>query len=124
MITVPTKAMVASRLRSYRYRAGSNADEAATAIGKKATTVYKYEAAQLAVSETDLAVLLDFYGVNFDHAFIEPETRDPASRKKDMDERKFREITAIWRNLPSEGRELMYGVAKAVSTHFATCEGM
>lgn len=122
MITVPTKAEVAKRLTIYRYRAGLTAREATDAIGKKETTLYKYEAAKLAVPESDLVVLLDFYGVDFDRAFLESESRDPASRKKDMDERRLQEVVTIWRSLSSEGRRLVHGVAKAASSHFV-CQG-
>ena len=41
---VPEKSELAAQLKRYRYDAGLKGDEAGAVIGKKATTVYKYEA--------------------------------------------------------------------------------
>ena len=50
---VPEKSELAAQLKRYRYDAGLKGDEAGAVIGKKATTVYKYEAGTLWVSPGD-----------------------------------------------------------------------
>ena len=47
---IPEKSELAAQLKRYRYDAGLKGDEAGAVIGKKATTVYKYEAGTLWVS--------------------------------------------------------------------------
>ena len=44
---IPEKSELAAQLKRYRYDAGLKGDEAGAVIGKKATTVYKYEAGTL-----------------------------------------------------------------------------
>ena len=68
---VPEKSELAAQLKRYRYDAGLKGDEAGAVIGKKATTVYKYEAGTLWVSPADLRSLLNEYGVNMVTAFTE-----------------------------------------------------
>ena len=68
---VPEKSELAAQLKRYRYDAGLKGDEAGAVIGKKATTVYKYEAGTLWVSPGDLRALLNEYGVNMVTAFTE-----------------------------------------------------
>ena len=65
------KAPRVSAWKRYRYDAGLKGDEAGAVIGKKATTVYKYEAGTLWVSPADLRSLLNEYGVNMVTAFTE-----------------------------------------------------
>ena len=61
---VPEKSELAAQLKRYRYDAGLKGEEAGSVIGKKATTVYKYEAGTLWVSPEDLRALLNEYGVS------------------------------------------------------------
>lgn len=80
---VPEKSELAAQLKRYRYDAGLKGDEAGAVIGKKATTVYKYEAGTLWVSPADLRSLLNEYGVNMVTAFTEIGDPRAGGRKKD-----------------------------------------
>lgn len=79
---VPEKSELAAQLKRYRYDAGLKGDEAGAVIGKKATTVYKYEAGTLWVSPGDLRALLNEYGVNMVTAFTEVGDPRAGGRKK------------------------------------------
>ena len=78
---VPEKSELAAQLKRYRYDAGLKGDEAGAVIGKKATTVYKYEAGTLWVSPGDLRALLNEYGVNMVTAFTEVGDPRAAGRR-------------------------------------------
>ena len=80
---IPEKSELAAQLKRYRYDAGLKGDEAGAVIGKKATTVYKYEAGTLWVSPGDLRALLNEYGVNMVTAFTEIGDPRAGGRKKD-----------------------------------------
>ena len=80
---VPEKSELAAQLKRYRHDAGLKGDEAGAVIGKKATTVYKYEAGTLWVSPGDLRALLNEYGVNMVTAFTEVGDPRAGGRKKD-----------------------------------------
>ena len=79
---VPEKSELAAQLKRYRYDAGLKGDEAGAVIGKKATTVYKYEAGTLWVSPADLRSLLNEYGVNMVTAFTEIGDRGRAAGRR------------------------------------------
>lgn len=51
---VPEKSELAAQLKRYRYDAGLKGDEAGAVIGKKATTVYKYEPCACAHQHTGI----------------------------------------------------------------------
>lgn len=118
MNTLMTCADVAKQLRRYRYEAGADGAEAAALIGKAPTTLYKYEAGRLAISEEDLITLLIFYGVDLDSAFSAP-LRGQASRKKNSDARRLREIESIWRSLPEGGKDHLLACARCAEAYFA-----
>lgn len=116
--SIPDKHTIARYLRQYRYDAGYTAAEAASAIGKQAGTLYKYESAKLAISESDLVTLLLLYGVDLDHAFTKPLSRKGKSRKKNIDARQLRELERIFDALPQEGKEMLLEVARCAEARF------
>ena len=93
---VPEKSELAAQLKRYRYDAGLKGDEAGAVIGKKATTVYKYEAGTLWVSPGDLRALLNEYGVNMVTAFTEIGDPRAGGRKKDESALRWRKMRAYY----------------------------
>lgn len=102
---VPEKSELAAQLKRYRYDAGLKGDEAGAVIGKKATTVYKYEAGTLWVSPGDLRALLNEYGVNMVTAFTEIGDPRAGGRKKDESALRWRKMRAYYDMMgrPSRG---------------------
>ena len=93
---IPEKSELAAQLKRYRYDAGLKGDEAGAVIGKKATTVYKYEAGTLWVSPGDLRALLNEYGVNMVTAFTEIGDPRAGGRKKDESALRWRKMRTYY----------------------------
>ena len=105
---VPEKSELAAQLKRYRYDAGLKGDEAGAVIGKKATTVYKYEAGTLWVSPGDLRALLNEYGVNMVTAFTEVGDPRAGGRKKDESALRWRKMRAYYDMMgPAKQRTLL-----------------
>ena len=75
---------------------GLKGDEAGAVIGKKATTVYKYEAGTLWVSPGDLRALLNEYGVSMVTAFTEIGDPRAGGRKKDESALRWRKMRTYY----------------------------
>lgn len=114
---VPCKAKLAKRMRDYRFEAGVTAQEAGWAVGKKATTIYKYESGRLRVSESDLLSLLAFYDVDLSHAFEDASTSDVSdtSRKKDASSLLWRRLKPVFESLDDRQQRLLLEVARSMA---------
>lgn len=109
---LPSRSDVARFLRGYRYGSGMTAAEAGEVIGKRASTIYKYESAKLPISETDLLALLSAYDVNLDTAFEGLPYSENGSRKKNRAARKERELINLFNSLSPEQRDLLLEIAR------------
>ena len=99
---IPEKSELAAQLKRYRYDAGLKGDEAGAVIGKKATTVYKYEAGTLWVSPGDLRALLNEYGVN----------------KKDESALRWRKMRTYYDMMNPAKQRTLLDVARAMAEDF------
>ena len=115
---VPEKSELAAQLKRYRYDAGLKGDEAGAVIGKKATTVYKYEAGTLWVSPGDLRALLNEYGVNMVTAFTEVGDPRAGGRKKDESALRWRKMRAYYDMMGPAKQRTLLDVARAMAEDF------
>ena len=116
-ISVPAKAKLAKRMRDYRFEAGLPAKEAGQAIGKQATTIYKYESGRLRVSESDMLSLLALYDVDLSHAFEDAASRDVSdkSRKKGTSSLLWRRLKPTFDSLGERQQRLLVEVAGSMA---------
>ena len=105
---IPEKSELAAQLKRYRYDAGLKGDEAGAVIGKKATTVYKYEAGTLWVSPGDLRALLNEYGVNM----------VTGGRKKDESALRWRKMRTYYDMMNPAKQRTLLDVARAMAEDF------
>lgn len=115
---VPEKSELAAQLKRYRYDAGLKGDEAGAVIGKKATTVYKYEAGTLWVSPGDLRALLNEYGVNMVKAFTEIGDPRAGGRKKDESALRWRKMRTYYDMMGPAKQRTLLDVARAMAEDF------
>ncbi len=115
---VPEKSELAAQLKRYRYDAGLKGDEAGAVIGKKATTVYKYEAGTLWVSPGDLRALLNEYGVNMVTAFTEIGDPRAGGRKKDESALRWRKMRTYYDMMGPAKQRTLLDVARAMAEDF------
>lgn len=120
MLTMPKSAEVTSQLRRYRYQAGVSGQEAASAINKQPTTLYKYESGRLKISQHDLIELLLYYRVDLDTAFSSFEGAGIGGRKKNNAAHHLREIEDIYNSLPEQGKKHLYLAAKQARAYYAS----
>ena len=109
---------LAAQLKRYRYDAGLKGDEAGAVIGKKATTVYKYEAGTLWVSPGDLRALLNEYGVNMVTAFTEIGDPRAGGRKKDESALRWRKMRTYYDMMGPAKQRTLLDVARAMAEDF------
>lgn len=109
---LPSKNEVGRFLRGYRYESGMTAAEAGEVIGKRASTIYKYESAKLPISETDLLALLFAYDVDLDTAFEGLPHSANGCRRKNQDARKERELIGLFNDLSPRQRDLLLEIAR------------
>ena len=107
-----------AQLKRYRYDAGLKGDEAGAVIGKKATTVYKYEAGTLWVSPGDLRALLNEYGVNMVTAFTEIGDPRAGGRKKDESALRWRKMRTYYDMMNPAKQRTLLDVARAMAEDF------
>ena len=105
-------------VRAGGYDAGLKGDEAGAVIGKKATTVYKYEAGTLWVSPADLRSLLNEYGVNMVTAFTEIGDPRAGGRKKDESALRWRKMRAYYDMMGPAKQRTLLDVARAMAEDF------
>lgn len=115
---IPEKSELAAQLKRYRYDAGLKGDEAEAVIGKKATTVYKYEAGTLWVSPGDLRALLNEYGVNMVTAFTEIGDPRAGGRKKDESALRWRKMRVYYDMMGPAKQRTLLDVARAMAEDF------
>ena len=113
---IPEKSELAAQLK--RYDAGLKGDEAGAVIGKKATTVYKYEAGTLWVSPGDLRALLNEYGVNMVTAFTEIGDPRAGGRKKDESALRWRKMRTYYDMMNPAKQRTLLDVARAMAEDF------
>lgn len=116
--TVPDDKELAAYLRRYRYDAGMSGAEAGALIGKKPSTIYKYESGRLPVSAEDLATLLVAYGVDLDRAFTEKMGPEDRGRKKNRSAKNLRELTQIYGELPEAGQLALLEHARCARAYY------
>ena len=97
---------------------GLKGDEAGAVIGKKATTVYKYEAGTLWVSPGDLRALLNEYGVNMVTAFTEIGDPRAGGRKKDESALRWRKMRTYYDMMNPAKQRTLLDVARAMAEDF------
>lgn len=97
---------------------GLKGDEAGAVIGKKATTVYKYEAGTLWVSPADLRSLLNEYGVNMVTAFTEIGDPRAGGRKKDESALRWRKMRTYYDMMNPAKQRTLLDVARAMAEDF------